>query len=95
MFQDEVPKRLPPIKDIEHKIDFIPEVVIPTYRANPTETKEIQRQVGELMEKGYTREFESMFCTSLIDAKERWNVTHVRRFLSHQQNHCKGSTSYS
>ena len=55
MFQDEVPKRLPPIKDIEHKIDFIPEVVIPTYRANPTETKEIQRQVGELMEKGYIR----------------------------------------
>ena len=95
VFQDEVPKGLPLIRDIEHKITG---AIIPNrlaYRENPTETKEIQRQVGELMEKGYTREFESMFCTSLIDAKERWNVAHVRGFLSHQQNHCKVSTSYS
>ena len=28
VFQDEVPKGLPPIRDIEHKVDFIPEVVI-------------------------------------------------------------------
>ena len=59
VFQDEVPKELPPIKGIEHKIDFIPGAVIPNrpaYRANPTETKEIQRQVEELMEKGYIRE---------------------------------------
>ena len=71
VFQDEVPKELPLIRDIEHKITG---AIIPNrlaYRENPTETKEIPRQVGELMEKGYTREFESMFCTSLIDAKER------------------------
>ena len=28
----------------------------PAYRSNPKETKELQKQVGELMEKGYVRE---------------------------------------
>ena len=53
MFQD---KEIPPIRGTEHNIDFIPRTVIPykpAYRVNPTETKEIQRQVEELMEKGY------------------------------------------
>ena len=55
MFQDEIPL----IRGTEHKIDFFPRTVIPykpAYRVNPTETKEIQRQVEELMEKGYVRE---------------------------------------
>ena len=28
----------------------------PTYRSNPEEKKELQKQVGELVEKGYERE---------------------------------------
>ena len=28
----------------------------PSYRRNPKETKELQKQVGELMEKGYVRQ---------------------------------------
>ncbi|XP_052185202.1 uncharacterized protein LOC127796838 [Diospyros lotus] len=46
-------------KGIEHHIDFIPRASIPNrlaYRSNPEETKELQRQVSELMEKGYVRE---------------------------------------
>ena len=53
MFQD---IEIPPIIGAEHKIDLIPRTVIPykpAYRVNPTEIKEIQRQVDELMEKGY------------------------------------------
>ena len=44
VFQDEVPKELPPIRGIDHKIDLIPGAVIPNrpaFRANTTETKEI------------------------------------------------------
>ncbi|KAA0056481.1 RNA-directed DNA polymerase-like protein [Cucumis melo var. makuwa] len=57
MNRDEATKLgLPPIRGIEHKIEFILETIIqnrPAYRANPTETKEIQRQVEEqLMENG-------------------------------------------
>jgi hypothetical protein len=53
---EEVPHGLPPIRGIEHQIDFIPSASIPSrpaYRSNPEETKELQRQVSELLEKGY------------------------------------------
>jgi hypothetical protein len=59
VFPEEVPHGLPPIRGIEHQIDFIPGASIPNrpaYRSNPEETKELQRQVGELLEKGYVRE---------------------------------------
>ena len=59
VFPEEVPKGLPPIRGIEHQIDFVPGATIPNrpaYRSNPEETKELQNQVGELMERGYVRE---------------------------------------
>ncbi|KAL2505834.1 Delta(4)-3-oxosteroid 5-beta-reductase [Abeliophyllum distichum] len=39
---------LPPIRDIEYQINFVPKTIIPncpTYKSNPNETKELQRQV--------------------------------------------------
>ena len=59
VFPEDVPQGLPPIRGIEHQIDFVPGASIPNrpaYRTNPEETKELQRQVSELMEKGYVRE---------------------------------------
>ncbi|KAI3454391.1 hypothetical protein Pfo_011054 [Paulownia fortunei] len=59
VFPEEVPPSLPPIRGIEHQINFIPGTTIPNrpaYRSNPKEMKELQRQVHELMEKGYVRE---------------------------------------
>ncbi|KAI3465703.1 hypothetical protein Pfo_022366 [Paulownia fortunei] len=47
VFPEEVPPGLPPIRGIEHQIDFIPGAIIPNrpaYRSNPEETKELQRQ---------------------------------------------------
>ncbi|XP_052481184.1 uncharacterized protein LOC128035478 [Gossypium raimondii] len=57
--KEDIPNGLPPIRGIEHQIDFIPGASIPNrpaYRTNPEETKELQKQVNELMEKGYIRE---------------------------------------
>ena len=54
VFQDP-PKELPPLRGIEHQIDFIPGASLPnrpTYRTNPTEAKEIQQQVEGLIAKG-------------------------------------------
>uniref|UniRef100_A0A2N9IT46 CCHC-type domain-containing protein n=1 Tax=Fagus sylvatica TaxID=28930 RepID=A0A2N9IT46_FAGSY len=47
VFPKEMPNELPPIRGIEHQIDFVPGADIPNrpaYKSNPEETKELQRQ---------------------------------------------------
>ena len=59
VFPEDLPKGLPPIRGIEHQIDLIPGAALPNkpaYKTNPTETKELQRQVEELLQRGYVRE---------------------------------------
>ena len=59
VFPTEVPHGLPPIRGIEHQIDLIPGATLPnrpTYRSNPQETQEIQKQVEELLKKGWVKE---------------------------------------
>ena len=59
IFPKEVPPGLPTIHGIEHKINLIPGASLPNhapYTTNPEETKEIQCQVQELLDKGYVRE---------------------------------------
>ena len=58
-FSDELPQGLPPLRGIEHHIDLIPGAPLPNrapYRTNPEETKEIERQIQELLAKGHVRE---------------------------------------
>jgi hypothetical protein len=59
VFPDEVPLWLPPKRWIKHQIDLVPCASLPNraaYRTNPGETKEIQKQVEELIKKGYVKE---------------------------------------
>nr|XP_025661376.1 uncharacterized protein LOC112756991 [Arachis hypogaea] len=59
VFPTDVPRGLPPLRWIEHQINFIPCASIsnrPAYRSNPEETNELQRQVEELLAKGHIRE---------------------------------------
>jgi hypothetical protein len=59
VFPQETPAGLPPIRGIEHQIDLIPGAALPNrpqYRTNPEETKEIPRQVQELLDKGFVHE---------------------------------------
>jgi hypothetical protein len=55
----EIPLGLPPIRGIEHQIDLIHGASLPNrvaYRTKPEETKEIQRQVQDLLDHGYVHE---------------------------------------
>ena len=48
VFSNDVSSGLPPIRGIEHQIDFVPGATIPNqpdYRSNPEETKELQRRM--------------------------------------------------
>ena len=59
VFPEQVPYGLPNIKGIEHQIYFVPGASIPNrqaYRSNPDETKEFQRKIEELMDKGHVTE---------------------------------------
>ncbi|XP_010540309.1 PREDICTED: uncharacterized protein LOC104814125 [Tarenaya hassleriana] len=59
IFPEETPAGLPPMRGIEHQIDLVPGAPLPNrpaYRMNPEETKELQKQVHELLAKGYIRE---------------------------------------
>ena len=59
LLEAEIPPGLPPLRGIEHQIDLIPGATLPNraaYRTNPEETKEIQRQVQDLLDRGYVRQ---------------------------------------
>lgn len=69
LFPEEMPSGMPHLRGIEHQIDFVPVSQLPNkaaYRSNPQDTKELQRQVEELLEKGLIRESLSPCAEPLI-----------------------------
>jgi len=78
-FQDvlspDLPPGLPPKRGIEHQIDLLPGAPLPNkpaYRCNPTETKEMQRKVSKLIDRGSVRESMSPYSvpTLLVPKKD-------------------------
>jgi hypothetical protein len=56
---EDIPRGLSPLRGIEHQIDLVSRASIlnrPAYRSNLVEMKELQRQVNDLIMKGYIRE---------------------------------------
>ncbi|XP_071902679.1 uncharacterized protein [Coffea arabica] len=74
MFPEEIPDGLPPIRGIEHQINLIPGSPLPNkapYRMSPEETKELQRQVDELLKKGWVHESLSPCAVPIILASKK------------------------
>ena len=98
VFLEDIPSGLPPLRGIEHQIDLVPGAPIPdrpAYRSNPEETKELQRQVHELMMKGYIRESMSPCVGSVLLVPKKdgtWRMCVDYRAVN---NNGKVSTSYS
>ena len=82
IFPQDMPPGLPPIRGIEHQIDLIPGASLPNrapYHTNPEETKEIMRQVQELLDKGYIRESLSPCAVPIILVPKRMIIAYVCR----------------
>nr|XP_016479949.1 PREDICTED: uncharacterized protein LOC107801179 [Nicotiana tabacum] len=72
VFLENLPKGLPPLRGIEHQIDFVPGLQISNrhaYRSNPEEIKELQKQVDELLDKDLEQQLYANLskCTFSVD----------------------------
>jgi hypothetical protein len=68
------------LRGIEYQIDLIPGATLPNraaYRTNPEETKEIQRQVQELLDHGYVRESLSPYVVPVILVPKKNGTWHM------------------
>ncbi|XP_022853001.1 uncharacterized protein LOC111374553 [Olea europaea var. sylvestris] len=78
VFPDELPEGSPPLWDIQHQIDLVPDATLPNrahYRMSFTEYEELRRQVEELLAKGYIRESLSpCVVPALLKPKKEWHV---------------------
>jgi hypothetical protein len=80
VFPSELPPGLPPVRGIEHKIDLIPGASLPNraaYRTNPDETKEIQRQVQNLLDHGYIRESLGPYSVPILLVPKKYGTWHM------------------
>ncbi|GKV14324.1 hypothetical protein SLEP1_g25219 [Rubroshorea leprosula] len=77
---NEIPPGLPPMRDIQHAIDFITRSIIPNkhaYRRNPQEYAELQRQVKELIKKGLVKKSVSPYVVP-IDLRSGYHQIRMR-----------------
>ena len=64
---EEIPHKLPPMRDIQHQIDLIPGLVFPnklSFIMSPKEYEELKTQVDDLLDKGLIQESKSSLCGS-------------------------------
>uniref|UniRef100_A0A151UF34 Retrovirus-related Pol polyprotein from transposon 17.6 n=1 Tax=Cajanus cajan TaxID=3821 RepID=A0A151UF34_CAJCA len=80
VFPSKGPMGLPPFRGIEHQIDFVPGASLPNrpaYRTNPQETKEIEKQVQDFLDKGWIQKSLSPYVLPILlvpKKDEKWRM---------------------
>jgi hypothetical protein len=73
-FPPDLPKRLPPSRDVDHRIEVVPGSVPPSmamYRMSPTELDELKRQIDDLESKHVLRPSKSPFGAPVLLTKKK------------------------
>nr|GEY94915.1 hypothetical protein [Tanacetum cinerariifolium] len=76
--------RLPPVREVEFRIDLIPSalpVIKSPYRLAPSEMLELSNQLKELQEKGFIQPSHSPWGTPVLFVKEKDRLTKSAHFL--------------
>ena len=69
----ELPKKLPPKREVDHKIELVPGASPPAavpYRMAPPELEELRRQLKELLNAGYIRAFKAPYGAPVLFQKK-------------------------
>ena len=69
----ELPKKLPPKREVDHKIELVPGATPPAavpYRMAPPELKELRRQLKELVDMGYIRPSKALYGAPVLFQKK-------------------------
>ena len=70
----ELPKKLPPKREVDHKIEPVPNAELPAkapYRMSPPELEELRRQLKELLDVGYIRSSKAPFGALILFQRKR------------------------
>lgn len=71
---NELSKELPPVREVDHKIELVPETEQKNkalYRFNQTELVKLKRQLTELLARGYVLSNKLLFRTLMLFVSEK------------------------
>lgn len=73
MMLEELPKHLPPQREVDHQIELVPKAKSPTMapRMTPQELEKLRKKVKELLESGYIHPSKAPFGAPVLFQKKK------------------------